>query len=175
MVEFSKTKEFLDSAIKISFPDTFAFQILVGFKPVFTQKSTTIKRQEVTQANMDLNTVVLDMNASAPEADNYNKYVIVSDVIKNRANLEPATSLDDITTNIKKFEQAVASSQASKLATADISAAVISYNGNLSTVFIQNMIEFLKDNQLFWENLRGALLEMDNMSFNLRTRVENSK
>jgi hypothetical protein len=93
MVKFSKKKEFLDGNIKIKLADNFAFQLQVGFKPVFAQKSTTIKYAEWEQANKDLNLSVLGINSSAPEADDYNKYIIISDPIRNKASLEDATSL----------------------------------------------------------------------------------
>lgn len=54
MVKFSKTKEFLDGSIKIKFADNFAFKILVGFKPLFPQKSTTTKFKEQEQDMNDL-------------------------------------------------------------------------------------------------------------------------
>jgi hypothetical protein len=41
--------------------------------------------------------------------------------------------------------------------------------------FVQNMIDFLTDNQLFWENLRVALFDMNKMSLELETKIENSK
>jgi hypothetical protein len=110
MVKFSKTKEFLDGNIKIKFADNFAFKLQVGFKPVFAQKSATIKTQEEIQANMDLDLGVLDMNTSAPEADDYNKYIIISDPIKNKATLEQATSLSDVDANIANFAAAATTS-----------------------------------------------------------------
>jgi len=128
MVKFSKTKEFLDGTIKIKFADNFAFKILVGFKPVFVQKSTTIKRAEEAQADMNLNTAVLDMNVSAPEADNYNKYIVISDPIANKANLEQATSLNDINANIAAFQKSAQAAQTANLSSDMLPAVISSYD-----------------------------------------------
>jgi len=55
MVKFSQRKEFLDGSIKTKFADSFAFQILVWFKPVFQQKSDATEAKEKEQATKDLN------------------------------------------------------------------------------------------------------------------------
>lgn len=175
MVKFSKTKEFLDSNIKIKFADNFAFKLQVWLKPVFPQKSTTIKTQEQAQANADLNVAVLDMNADAPEADNYNKYIVVADPISNAAWSEPANSLEDVNENIKKFQTAAAAAQNAKLSGEVINAILTSYAQHVRVLFVQNMIEFLKDNQLFLQDLSESLLDINKMSLELKTRIENSK
>lgn len=175
MVKFSKTKEFLDGAIKINFADNFAFKLQVGFKPVFPQKSTTIKRQEQSQANMDLNIAVLDMNASAPDADNYNKYIVVADPISNDAWLEPVGSLTEVNANIQKFTTAANAAQSVKLSEDAINGVISSYAENTKILFVQNMIEFLRDNQSFLHDLTYALLDINTMSLELKTRIENSK
>lgn len=175
MVKFSKTKEFLDSNIKIKFADNFAFKLQVGFKPVFLQKSTTIKIKEQSQANTDLNIAVLDMNTSAPKADNYNKYIVVADPISNDAWLEPANSLSEITQNIQKTAAAASAATHIKLSDEAINGVITSYAQNINILFVQNTIEFLKDNQLFLQNLSEALLDINNMSLELKTRIENSK
>ncbi|HMS90803.1 MAG TPA: hypothetical protein PKC87_01155 [Candidatus Absconditabacterales bacterium] len=174
MVKFSKRKEFLDGNIKIKFADNFAFKLQVGFKPVFPQKSTTIKRQEQTQANMDLNIAVLDMNASAPEADNYNKYIVISDPISDNASLEPANSLSEINENIQKFTTAANAAKAAKLSAASITAVTTSYAQSTKVLFVQNMIDFLRDNQSFLNNLTFALLDINKMSLEFKTKIENS-
>jgi hypothetical protein len=153
MVKFSQTKEFLDGNIKIKFADNFAFKLQMGFKPVFAQKTTTIKRQEQSQANVDLNIAVLDMNSSAPEADDYNKYIVVADPISNNAGLEPATSLDEVNENIKKFATAASAARNVQLFPESVNAVVTSYAQNTKILFVQNMIDFLSDNQLFLNNL----------------------
>ena len=173
MVKFSKTKEFLDGNIKIKFADNFAFKLQVGFKPVFAQKSATIKTQEEIQANMDLDLGVLDMNTSAPEADDYNKYIIISDPIKNKATLEQATSLSDVDANIANF--AAAATTSTRISNEMIESIQKTYVQWSNIWFVQNMIDFLTDNQLFWENLRVALFDMNKMSLELETKIENSK
>jgi hypothetical protein len=142
---------------------------------VFPKKSTTIKIQEQSQANVDLNTAVLDMNTSAPEADNYNKYIIVSDYISNNAALQPATSLAEINQNIEEIAAAASKMQETRISSEAINTVITSYAQNANILFVQNMIEFLKDNQLFLNNLSNALLDMNKMSLELKRRIEDSK
>ena len=127
MVKFAKTKEYLDGNVKIKFADNFAFKLQVGFKPVFEQKATTTDIQEQTQANEDLSLAVLDMNASAPEADDYDKYVIVSDIIRNKANVQPATSLAEVQANIDEFTKAAEEAKKAKLSGDAISTILASH------------------------------------------------
>lgn len=175
MVKFSKTKEFLDGNITINFVDNFAFKLQAWFKPLFPQKSTTAKRQQQVQANMDLDIAILDMNASAPEADNYNKYIVISNPIRDNAVLEPANSLNEINENIQKFTTASQAAQAAKLSDSSITAVTTSYAQNTKVLFVQNMIDFLRDNQLFLDNFTFALLDINKMSLELRTKIENAK
>ena len=175
MVKLSKTKEFLDGTIKIKFADNFAFKLQVWFKPVFAQRSTTVKIQEQSQANADLNVGVLDMNASAPEADNYNKYIVVSDYNSNEADLKPVISLSDINKNIEEVTAADVKSKEAKLSADTIDGVLTSYIQNTNVLFVQNMIGFLKDNQQFLQNLSEALLDMTKMSLEFKTKIENSK
>ena len=177
MVKFAKTKEFLDGNVKIKFADNFAFKLLVWFKPVFTQKTTTLKNQEETQANVDLNTAVLDMNIASPEADDPNKYIIVSDYVINNANLQPATSLQDIDKNIANFQAAATAAKAIKIdGDAKIQKIIDAYaQQKTHTLFVGNMIQFLGDNQLFLQNLSDALLDMNKMSLELKAKIETSK
>jgi len=176
MVKFSKTKEFLDSNIKIKFADNFAFKLQVWFKPLFEQRSAIIKKQEQEQANTDMDLAVLGMNAAAPEADDYDKYIVIADPIRNKANLEQATSLVDINKNIENVQAAaLAAVAATKLSNESLDAVVSAYSQQTSILFIQNMISFLKDNQSFWDNLSLALLDMNKMTLELKSKIENSK
>lgn len=174
MIKFSKTKEFLDGNIKIKFADNFAFNFQVNFKPVFVKTSTTTKTQEQLQSNTDLNIGVLDMNAGSPEADNYNKYIIVADPIRDNANLEPSSSLSDINQNIENLSIAANATENTKLSTETIDALLPTYSQHVNVLFVQNMIEFLKDNQSFLQNLSEGLLDINKMTLELKTKIENS-
>ncbi len=174
MVKFSKTKEYLDGNIKINFADNFAFKLQVDFKPVFPQKSDKIKIAEQTQNNSDLNQNVLGMNTSNSEADNYNKYIIISDPATNKANLEPVNSLADVAANIDAFTLA-AQKENNVISSTMINNITSSYAQNTNIVFVNNMLTFLADNQLFLNNLSQALLDMTKMSIELKTKIENSK
>lgn len=173
--KFTKTKEFLDSNVKIKFADNFAFKLQVWFKPVFQQKSNISKQKEQEQINKDLNLAVLGINSSAPDADDYNKYIVISDPVVNKANLESATSLVDITQNISKFKTAAAQANTTKFPIATLDDQAVAYSQQTSILFIQNMINLLKDNQSLWNNLSEALLDINNMSIELKTRIQESK
>ncbi len=173
MVKFSKTKEFLDGTIKINLADNFAFKLQVWFKPVFSKKNSLTKSKEAIQANMNLNLGVLDMNTSAPKADDYNKYLVISDPAKNKASLEQSTSLSDINANIENFSTSVNSY--TKVSDEMIDSIRTTYVQWLGISFVQNMVDFLQDNQLFWNNFSEALLDINKMSLELKTKIENSK
>lgn len=82
--KFSQTKEFLDGNIKIKFAENLAFKLQVGFKPVFKEISADTKIKEQKQIDTDLSIGILNINPDAPEAEDYNKYVVVTDVASNR-------------------------------------------------------------------------------------------
>lgn len=173
MVAFSKTKEFLDGTIKIKFADNFAFKLQVWFKPLFPQKNLTTKLQEETESNAWIALGVLGMNTSAPEADDYNKYLIISNPIKNKANLEYATSLEEINRNIANFTSAASNSI--QLSDQEIENIRKSYVQWTNISFMNTVIPFLQSNQLFRNDLSSALLNINKMSLELKTRIENSK
>jgi hypothetical protein len=56
-----------------------------------------------------------------------------------------------------------------------IDAIISTYGQQTKIVFVQNMISFLKDNQMFWNNLSQALLDMNKMSLELKTKIETAK
>ncbi len=173
MIEFSKKKEFLDGNIKISLFDNIAFQILVWFKPLFSQKSTITKIQEENQANVDLNQSVLGMNVSDPTSDDYNKYIVISSPAKNKASLEQYTSLSDIQSNINALSGSIADyTQVSNDVVQSLSK---TFAQGTKILFVQNMITFIQDNQSFWANLSRTLLDINQMSLDLKLNIEQSK
>lgn len=111
MVKFSATKEYLDGTIKMNFADNFAFQLLFSFKPLFVQVATTTKLKEQEQDMRDFSLGIMGMNVGAPEADDYNKYIVISDPVVNDANMQQATSLNEINQNIDAFAAAVAAAK----------------------------------------------------------------
>ena len=115
------------------------------------------------------------MNTSAPTADDYNKYVFDSGAILADIDLLPANSLAEIDQNIADVTAAVTKSQEAKLSSDTISSVLTTYAQNTHIIFVQNMIEFLKNNQIFLQNLSDALLDMSKMSLELKTKIQNSK
>lgn len=174
MVKFSQRKEFLDGSIKTKFADSFVFQILVWFKPVFQQKSVATETKEKEQATKDLNAWILNINTSNPSVDDYNKYIVIADPIKTNAEAEFANSLDDVQQNVETFR--AADSIANKLLISlDLIEDVTSTQQNkMNTAFMNEMTSFLKQNQLFWEYMRQTLRDMNDMSSELVEKIENS-
>lgn len=122
---------------------------------------------------MDLNQSILGMNTTDPTSDDYNKYIVVSNPIVNKANLEQATSLADINANIAKFN-----SDATAYTTVSVDtmkSLSTTFSQGTKILFIQSMITFLQDNQSFWNDLSQALLDINEMAFELKTKIENSK
>ena len=175
MVEFSRTKEFLDGAIKIKFADNFAFKLQVSFKPLFPQRSTTAKLLEQEKNMRTLTLWLTDMNVGAPEADNYDKYLIISDPVRNAADSEPASSLQDIQDNDTVAQAAAEAAKTSEISSVILDDFVKIYGNQTNVVVMQNMITFLEDNQVFWHNLSSALLDMTKMSLELKNKIEKSK
>jgi len=175
MVQYSKTKEYLDGTIKINLADNFAFQLQVWFKPMYPQKSTTTKQNEEEQTNADLALGVLNMNTSAPEADDYDKYVIVNDIATNQGDSQQGDTLQEINDNIIKFQNAAAAKAATtKFPASTVDKMITKYAQQPSILFVQNMVDFLKDNQIFRNNLSNALLDFTKMSLELKDKIENS-
>jgi len=176
MVKFSKTKEFLDGTIKISFVDTFAFGFQIWFKPVFPQKSTTLLLQEQQQDMRDFSLWIMNMNVGSPDADDYNKYIVISDPVKNDATMEEATSLEAIQANIDVFTDAAISARKNTAISADaIDYLTKTYANTTNIVVVQHILSFLQDNQMFWNSLGESLLDMNAMSLELKVKIENSK
>lgn len=173
--KFVEKKEFLDSNTKISFADNFAFKLQVNFKPLFPKKSNTVETKEEEQDMKDFNLSIMNMNISAPDADNYNKYIVIADPVKNDANMEEATTIEDIQKNIDKFSDAVAAANTNQISGNALNVVMDQYVQKPGNDFVINMIAFLKDNQSFWNNTIGALFEMNKMSLELKAKIENSK
>lgn len=176
MVKFSETKEFLDGTIKINFAELFSFKLQFGFKPVFAQRQAMIEQKKWEQHNSNLGFGLLNMNTANIDADDYNKYVIVADVVRNEAMNEPINTLSDIEKNTEAFKAVhdLAIEQ-NLISPADFPFVTSTYVQQTNILFVQNMMEFLEDNQLFWYNATNDLLDMTRMSLQLQAKINNSK
>ncbi len=174
MVKFSKTKEFLDGNISINFADNFAFKLQVGFKPVFEQQSDTVKKKTQEQILEDFNQSIINLNTTNPEADDYNKYVVIADPAITEAYMEYAWSLSDINANIETSTTAYAAATTS-IATTLFASLEKQYANDTTLVFVDTMIDFLKNNQQFRNNLMEVFVDMSAMSLELKTRINDSK
>lgn len=116
----------------------------------------------------------MNMNVSDPTADDYNKYIVIADPVKNAANMEPAMTLEDINANIKK-QQAVADAADKAFSDSDIESLTKAYQQQAGNSFLQNMVVFLQNNELFRNNLIIALNDMNSMALDLKAKINNAK
>ena len=113
------------------------------------------------------------MNVSDPTSDDYNKYIVISSPAKNKANLEPSDSLSDIQSNIDKLSGSI--SQYTQVSNDVVQSLSKTFAQGTKILFVQNMITFVQDNQSFWANLSRTLLDINQMSLDLKLNIENSK
>lgn len=173
--KFAQKKEFLDGNIKTKFADLFAFKLQVNFKPLFTKKSTTVQAKEQEEERKDFNLWVIDMNVANPDADDYNKYIVIADPPKNDADMEEATTIEEIQANVQKFQAALDAAKTTKVSDENLNAIIDTYAQENSNEFMNNMITFLEGNQSFWNDLMWSLFEMNKMSLELKAKIDNSK
>ena len=173
--KFSKKKEFLDSNIKINFADNFAFKLQVNFKPLFPKKSAATKEKEQQQDMRDFSLWIMNMNVGSPTADDPNKYIVISDPVRNDATMEEATSLGDIQQNIANFTAAAEAAKKAEIPSSVLTDLKKAYVNKTPIAFVQNMISFLEDNQTFRQNTSEALSDMTKMSNELKLKIDSSK
>ena len=176
MVKFTETKEFLDGVITTKLSDNFDFKLQVSFKPVFEPRKPMVEQKKWEEHNSNLGLGILNMNTANLDADNYNKYIVVADVEKNKASSEPIHTLSDIPKNVaalKKVSDTVREENVVSLQ--DFKSVTSSYVQQTNIFFVQNMMEFLEDNRLFWDNVTNDLLDMTRMSLELQSKIEHSK
>ena len=85
--------------------------------------------------------------------------------------MEEATSLGDIQKNIDAAQAVVTAAEKNIINPGILSDMNKHYASQAGIVFVQNMISFLQDNQLFWNNVSASLLEMNKMSLELNTKI----
>jgi hypothetical protein len=173
--KFATKKEFLDGNIKINFADNFAFKLQVNFKPLFAKKSTSVEAKEQEQDMKDFSLSIMGMNIGSPEADDYNKYIIIADPVKNDANMEQATTINQIQVNVKKFSDTVDTANAIQISGVVLDSIIDAYVQKNNNDFTNNMITFLKDNESFWNNTISALFEINKSSLELKAKIDNPK
>jgi len=116
------------------------------------------------------------MNTANVDVDDYNKYIVVADVEKNKGNSQPVNTLSDIAKNIDAFEKVrFATVDQNLVLITDFNSVTSNYVQQTNILFVQNMIEFLEDNQLFWKNTANDLLDLTRMSLELQAKIKNSK
>ncbi len=117
----------------------------------------------------------MNMNVGSPTADDPNKYIVISDPVRNDATMEEATSLGDIQQNIANFTAAAEAAKKAEIPSSVLTDLKKAYVNKTPIAFVQNMISFLEDNQTFRQNTSEALSDMTKMSNELKLKIDSSK
>ena len=117
----------------------------------------------------------MDMNVGSPSADDYNKYIVISNPIRNDATMEEASSLGDIQQTVANFTVASQAAKAAQIASPILTDFRKTYVSKNSVSLVQNMISFLDANQTFWHDMSLTLYDMTQMSIDLKSKIDASK
>ena len=162
--KISKTREFLDLWIIPKLSELLDFNIFVNFKPVWwTKGSAAQQRQQVLEsaalANAQIN------QAATPDSDNYNKYIVLSDVAQNSADLEPAQN----TTSAAQF-QALQNASVSSLPNP-----IQLYQKQKSALLSEDIISFLWSQVTFWDQFYLVSNSLLQDAARLKNKINSSK
>ncbi len=153
-VKYVKPKEFLDPSIKLKFADILDFKILVDFKPIFPKR--TVTPTPVT-------------TATDSSSENYNKYVVISDVAKNKAELQPYATQAELDTDVQDMQDVADLTQSSPSS----SAITVAQNGKFA-LLSEDIMDFLTSHQAFWNQLSTSLESLLEDTIVLKGKIENS-
>jgi hypothetical protein len=102
-MKYQKTKEFLDSPIAdFDFSKILSFQINLNVKPIFPNKTENAKKDQkktevenIIKNSKSKSNSEKDQTKSARDNLNLNKYLIVADPVKDRAQKEFSSNLEE--------------------------------------------------------------------------------
>lgn len=162
-IKEKKTKEFLDLWISLNLADLLDFKIFFAFKPIFAQKSSAAEQRKQTIEAARLAQATLGM-ASNPASENYNKYVIVSDIAKNKAELQPVWDPNNSAALFDANQQL-----------ASLHNPVELYQQQKNALLSEDIITFLKSHITFWDQFFSVTTQMMLDATTLKTKIENGK
>ncbi|MEI8091156.1 MAG: hypothetical protein WCG98_02670 [bacterium] len=168
MVKYTTTKEFLDFDIKLTLSDILDFKIFFAFKPIFTQKADVAnQRKKVIEAANNTD-ALLNLSPDA-KSDNYNKYVIISDVAANKANLEDVGVKAAQQASLEKYTAAMDAANKS------LKDPISLYQDQKIALLGEDVISFLDSHQVFRNTFVTNLLGMLEDASTLKSNIQNSK
>jgi hypothetical protein len=118
----------------------------VDVKPIFPQNSDTAQARQQVVDNKMLTNTLLD-TASDPSSENYNKYVIISAIPRNKAELENYTSPADLENLVNVFTTAQDSAKQT------LPDPVTLYQNEKITLLSQDIVDFLNSHIAFRNQL----------------------
>jgi len=140
------------------------FKIFTAFKPIFAQKSDAAKQRKAVLENKSLSQATNGLAISS-ETDNYNKYVVIADVAKNNAELEPVASADTSAATFAAVQQAYNSSLSNPIAL---------YQEQKNALLSEDVISFLQSHIAFWDSFFKVSVDMLQDATTLRQKIEDS-
>lgn len=115
------------------------------------------------------------MNVHTPEADDYNKYLVVADPITSEASKEPAFTVEQLQQNIDNMATLAQVAKPLYVSDTTLDAVVSTYEQNKHALFLQDMASFLQTNHSFWTTMMETLLDMTALSTELTRKIQDSK
>ena len=159
-----KTKEFLDLGITLDMSTLIDFKIFFAFKPIFAQKNDAAEKRLKAEEKKNLDKALLK-SSSTSSSENYNKYVIVADVPKNKA-LQQSVADTNSKSTFKALQAA---------ADATLANPIKLFQQQKSAFLAEDMILFLQSHMAFRDQFMGVSMDMLQEASKLKGDIENSK
>ena len=163
--KFTKSKEALDGNILTKFAEAIDFRINITFKALFPQSSSSTLLRARQQDNEKLVQATLGISA----ADDYNKYIVLSDVAQYNADSEPSSSYEQTQANVQKFTALSAALQPSSQDTVSL------YQQQKYVFLMDDMLSFLQSHQQFWEYTFTSLVDIAGYADTLEQKIKKSQ
>ena len=155
----------MDGNILTKFAEAIDFRINITFKALFPQSSSSTLLRARQQDNEKLVQATLGISA----ADDYNKYIVLSDVAQYNADSEPSSSYEQTQANVQKFTALSAALQPSSQDTVSL------YQQQKYVFLMDDMLSFLQSHQQFWEYTFTSLVDIAGYADTLEQKIKKSQ
>jgi len=172
MMKYQKTKEFLDSPIAdFDFSKILSFQINLNVKPIFPNKTENAKKDQkktevenIIKNSKSKSNSEKDQTKSARDNLNLNKYLIVADPVKDRAQKEFSSNLEEYQKLYAKY---------SNIYWPEISATqqLISPNEEKKSNILDSLADFLAKNYWFRTTVENELQNINTIANSLQNQL----
>jgi len=162
-----KTKEFLDSSLKEnSFAETFAFNLMVMKKPLFS--SITEKTEIITAKKINnwLEDWLLNISENLQEIPSKrNKYVVIANIPELKARNEIFETMDDYDVKLEDIKESMKTNI--EFSTNVVMSATMQKNAILN----EEVMMFLEKNLKFWMSVNDMFVDISDAVFLLKNKV----